>query len=626
MYKAFSFVVLLVVLLSSCQVEKVQSIKNPIGEEDKRCKRYIEFKRGFPIEEIYTVRYENGMLYLAVSHVEYIDELFRKNSDGFAVDIIQKEQYACNEPNSLNDSWAHNGTLLPPLFKKDFPKAKRNGKEVLIPYRKLPKHFDPANVEYNLVVAHKKWRCDYINYTYLKRSNWSLLPTGLYRDSIPESTGTISENLSKTAAFTLYFEHDQATYDSAALKPFYDTLNLTDFKITKIQIDAFASVEGNTARNTALLKERAQGMYEAMQAYQTERVPLIVNTQENWTDFFNDVEDTPFAQLADLSRAEIKNLLNSDKDLLKRLQPLLELHRKAHITVQLEKRYTVETDDPEMLKNYFRKRVDEKNMMEALFIQKAIFSKIKDQRLPEEFLDKLEVPESIGNLPLLNNDIIFKHKQDITGITGTLDSFLKLLELRPNSPKIQFNVIALKTRLWSISKNNSFGRDIKARIDLLKKSDLNPILVARLEMNYLILLTDYYHNARQYKRKNASLSQIYYGYRGSGLTDEELLGLAHYLVYYSRYGEAKDILRPRARKENASSDILFTYLGYALVQPDLLLKDSDFLRLIERVIVRDNARFCRLFAPLPQGGLSFQLLDNALYKSRFCDVCSNKTP
>ncbi|MCE7990354.1 MAG: hypothetical protein HEP71_00180 [Roseivirga sp.] len=626
MHKAFSSLILLAALFTSCQIEKVQRIKNPEEKENKRCKRYIEFRRNFPIEEYYSIHYMNGMLYLAVSHAEHIDELFKKGSDGFAVDIIKKEQYSCDRPNTLDDSWAYNGTLLPPLFKKDFPQERKSESGILIPYRKLPKEFDPANVEYNLVVAQKKWRCDYIRYTHLERSNWSLLPTGLYRDSIPESAGTVSEDLSKTADFTLYFEYDQSAYDSTLLKPFYDTLNLTDFKITGIRIDAFASVEGNTARNTALLKQRAQRMFEAMQTYQTEKVPLTVNTKENWTDFFEDVKSTPFAHLADLPKAEIKNLLNTDKGLLQRLEPLLELHRKANIRVQLEKRYTVETDDPEILKKYLSKRVNEKNLEEALFIQKAIFSKIKNQRLPEEFLDELEIPESIGNLPLLNNNIIFKHKQDISGITGTLDSFLKLLELRPHSPKIQFNVIALKTRLWSISKNNRYGRDIQARIDLLKSSDLNPVLVARLEMNYLILLTDYYHNARQYKRKNASLSQIYNGYRATRLTDEELMGLAHYLVYYSRYREAKDILRPRVRKESVSSDILFTYLGYALVQPDLLLKDSDFLRLMERAMVRDNTRFCQLFAPIPQGGLSFQLLENALYKSRFCDVCSNNTP
>lgn len=609
--------------LSACQIEKIQNLKRPADKELNKCKRYTEFERDFPIEEEYTVSYHNGMLYLSLSHADNIDKLFQKRTDGFAVDIIRKEQYDCNGPNSLDDSWAHNGTLLPPLFKKDFPKARRNGAGVLIPYRKLPKGFNPADVEYNLVIAHKKWKCDYISYTSLKRSNWSLLPTGLYRDSIPPNTGTISERFSKTTSFTVFFEKDQSTYDSTLLKPFYDTLNLTDYKITNIRIDAFASVEGNTARNKRLLKERAQRMFKAMQAYQTEKVELTVTTQENWTDFADDVKDTPFAQLAELPRPEVKELLNTDKALLQRLQGILELHRKAHITVGLEKRYTVETDDPEILRKYFRKRLDEKKLNEALFIQNAVFKKIQDQKLPEDFLDKLEVPESIGNLPLLNNNIIFRYEQDIKGATETLDSFLKLLELRPNSPKIQFNVIALKTRLWSVSKNIRFGRDIQARIDLLKNSTISPKLISRLEINYLILLTDFYHNDRQYKRKNASLSKILPAYESSGLTEEEVLGLAHYLVYYSRYRDAKNLLRPHVRKEAVSSDILFTYLGYTLVKADPLLRDSDFLRLLERAVVRDRDRFCKLFAPLPRGGLTFQLLDNALLKSRFCDVCSN---
>lgn len=625
MQKLSLLLLLFFAFLTSCQVEQIQHIKRPGDKEDKRCRRFIEFDRDFPIEEFYSVVWSDGMLYLVVSHKDYVDDLFQKRFDGFAVDVIRKEQYNCDGPNQLNESWAFNGTLLPPLFKKDFKKGKRNDSEIWIPYRRLPESFDPSNVEFNLLVLNQKWQCDYVSFTSLERGNWSLLPTGLYRDSIPESTGTISENFSKTHSFTLFFEQNQATFDSTLFKPFYDTLNLTDYVIQSISIDAFASIEGSTKRNTELLEERAQNIVKAMQAYQTEEVASHLTTGENWDDFFEDVTDTPFAQLADLSKKEVKQLLNSDKGLLKRLQPILELHRKAYISVKLEKRYTVDTDNPEKLKAYFKKRVKEKNMDEAIFIQNAIFRKIRDHKLPESFLGEIEIPKAIGNLPLLNNDIIFKRKQEVVGINETLNSFLELLELKPDSPKIQFNVIAIKTRLWSLTKNRTYGFDIDARLKVLEQSNLSPVLVARLRMNYHILLANYLHQARQYKRKNQILAKIYNTYRGTRLTDEERLSLAQYLIYYYRYSDAKDILRPRARQESASTDLLFQYLNIVMVKPDPKLRDAAFIRIMNTAIERDLQRYCKLFDPLPRGGLTFQLLNDPRLKERFCEVCSVRT-
>lgn len=626
MQKLSFLLLLFFTFLTSCQVEQIQRIKRPGDKENKKCRRFIEFDRDFPIEEFYSVIWHDGMLYLVVSHKDYVDDLFQKRFDGFAVDVIKKEQYDCDGPNQLNESWAFNGTLLPPLFKKDFKKGKRNGSKVWIPYRRLPESFDPSNVEFNLLVLNQKWRCDYVSFTSLEKGNWSLLPTGLYRDSIPESTGTISQNLSKTHSFTLFFEQDQAAFDSTLFKPFYDTLNLTDYIIQGISIDAFASVEGSTKRNTELLEQRAQNMVKAMQAYQTEEVASHLTTGENWDDFFDDVIDTPFAQLADLSKTEIKQLLNSDKGLLKRLQPILELHRKAYISVKLEKRYTVDTNDPKKLKAYFEKRVKEKNINEAIFIQNAIFRKIKDNKLPEDFLGEIEIPKAIGNLPLLNNDIIFKRKQEVVGITETLNSFLKLLELKPNSSKIQFNVITIKTRLWSLTKNRTYGFDIDSRLKILEQSDLPPVLVARLRMNYHILLANYLHQARQYERKNLILAKIYNTYRGTRLTDEERLSLAQYLIYYYRYNEASDILRPRARQESASTDVLFQYLNIVMVQPDPKLREAVFMRMMNTAIERDLPRYCKLFDPLPRGGLSFQLLNDPILKERYCEACSGKMP
>jgi hypothetical protein len=319
MLKHLPLLFLLSLAMLSCQVQKVQHIKNAATKYQKRCKRFVKFEKAMPREEGYWVINNDGFLYLVFSDKKYAKELFKKGSDGFAVDVIKREQYSCAGPNQLADSWAHEGTLLPPLFKKDFSNAQEKDGWYWIPYQKLPAEFDPLNIEYNLIIAQSKWLCEYRKVTSGQFTNWSLLPTGLYRDSIPETVGEEFKYLRKKVTFEIPFQKDQSQFDSAYFKPVYDSLNFTDFAVTHIKIQAFASVEGTVERNIRLQESRAQNIVNALQAYQTEQVTSEVIAEENWEEFRRQMAGTRFPELATLPKTAVKTRLAKDKGLAKTL-------------------------------------------------------------------------------------------------------------------------------------------------------------------------------------------------------------------------------------------------------------------------------------------------------------------
>jgi hypothetical protein len=243
--------------------------------------------------------------------------------------------------------------------------------------------------------------------------------------------------------------------------------------------------------------------------------------------------------------------------------------------------------------------------------------------LPEEFIDELEIPQSLHYSPVLNNRVIFKNELEVTSLEESLAEFMRLLEFMPDNNRVQYNVVAIKTKLWSQTNNKAFGADIDARLKLLEKSALDKSLVARLRMNYNILLIEYLDLAKQYRRKTSILNQIFKSYQQTNLTDEERLELAKYMVRHSRQDNARGIMETRVYEQDASQDLRYYYLSITMYSRRFLA-DPAYLKLMDETLSADPLPFCDYLRPLPQQGLSFQLLGQPELKERFCDVCPDK--
>ena len=81
----------------------------------------------------------------------------------------------------------------------------------------------------------------------------------------------------------------------------YNSLSLTDFNIRKINIKAYASVEGSLERNLKLQKQRASSIARSLQSFQKPTIAIEVSSSENWVEFLNDIEKTDFEYLKTLS-------------------------------------------------------------------------------------------------------------------------------------------------------------------------------------------------------------------------------------------------------------------------------------------------------------------------------------
>lgn len=614
-------VICLCVLFSfsiSAQEDPLRRIKNPGDKRSKKCGEFYEIVAKMPVDARTNVIVIDGNIYFVFRDEKYFKKIFNKRRDGIAIDIIDRSQFDCAVGNRLADSWAHRGELLPPIFRGQMKKRLTSwGNGVKINFGPIPEHFDQDSIECNLIVLQKRFHCSYEITSGLSYKDWGLLEMGLYRDSIPEK---IPEefDLEKRMTFTVPFEKDRAAFEIEDLRPLYDSLSLSDYDIQSIEIRAFTSVEGSTSHNKSLQHMRARSLVHSMEEFQKQKIPFSVSAIENWFAFFRDVHGTRFEYLATLKHHEIKKELFDLKD-DETLEELLSPHRVGVITLTLCKKVSI-FDDPDELVTVFAQKVLRKELEAAYYLQYNLFEQIKEEKLPDDLADRLEVPKTIEMGSLLVNDLVFRSSKDNLPDNELIKVFSELLELLPNNPMVKYNLAALKLRN---SDDYSFAKDRKFIRSLIKslRWKVEMKLYIRLLVNYNLMEARFFDQRNAYRHKNKAIRVIYQNYRVLDLTDDERLSLVGFLAGYSRFQWAEHVLTTRVYEEDVIPELLDYYFRLTFDESKHL-GDQHYRQLVERSAIKYPEMFCGLFETKEKGGYSFQLLLNERLAQIYCETCN----
>lgn len=602
------------------------NIKEPKGLFKDRCQEYSTILKNLPADVRYSVLIEDGIIFFLMPSLEHFQQIFDKNGDGIAIDILHKDQYACETESYLGNSWPHRGFLLAPLYKKEMEeKMFFDGlNNVIVEYGPLPAQFQSSEIECNVLTLQQKALCNYSIISNIEFGTWDLLDLGFYWDSVPQNKKISDiQILSKTIEFTIPFEKNQSRFLDADIKPLYDSLEINDFDIMELSILAYTSVEGSVELNKTLQTERAQSMIDALQAYQTQEIKTNILTQENWSQFAKDIAGTKFQYLKKHSQDDIRSFLSKDKELLLALEPMLARQRKGLVKLVLQKKRSVYENDPEALKSIFHESLSEPELEQAILLQHYIFERIRNETLPDEFIDQLQIPKESAFGPLFNNIVLFnweRHNYDLHQAIQALEDFQ---QLSPKSAKLKYNLAALKIQAWSEGNTPTINKEaIEKLIKSINKTDLHPSLVERLKINYYLLLTQYLTYDKKFKKKRKSVRSIYSHYKKLNLGDDEVLSLAKFMAFYSEFDIATDVLYPSTKSEDVSEDLLFYYLKLTIGNPKYTEK-ADYKNNLQKAVSLNQERYCALFLPKAQGGFTFQLKESTTLKKSYCENCPN---
>ncbi|KQC33895.1 hypothetical protein AAU57_11560 [Nonlabens sp. YIK11] len=594
------------------------------GMRGNVCGYFEQAFQNKPKETSFVIKRENSKLFFETNDEKWFKQLFKNPQDGIAVDIVSKNRYECEVdpvPSQIK------GKLLAPVFTSELKRGLKphENKRYRVEVGNIPTSMLKQDLEFNILFLNNNTLCKYYTIFNLASYPWGLLDMGIYLDSITYKNDKIVSDQEqavtryKTLQFVIPFEKNKSVYDPSDIKPLYDSLKLTDFNIKTIDIKAYASVEGSKERNMELQQERGSSIARSLQSFQSPEIETNITTSENWVEFFNDIEKTTYRDLKSQSKSQIKAALTGAT--ASALEPILANHRKAVVTLELDKIDVYKEQSIPELTTLFNASIANDELEDAVVIQNSLLEKIRVAGTPDA-IKKITVPQQIKYVDFINKNMMYDYLMDIRMTMIAYNKLKELAELDPNNPKLQYNLAVLKFVIWRNNAAPIDANQFKKQIADLKNYGINRTFINRMNINYHIVRAEREMRKRNFNEKDKSVLNILSTYNQVPLTDSDYLSLAQFLTYYAQNGEAIKLLEPRAQEITIDEDLLFYYLNLTLVDKRLT-QTSAYRTIMLNAVNLNQDRYCKLFNPSLEGGVTFQLLEDAYLKKSYCENCVN---
>ncbi len=594
-------------------------------EMDEVCQQCYTAFRQKPKEVKFSIKRERNYLFFETNNKPWFNQLFKGVNDGIAIDVVAKDYYNCDEETIDQQI---KGALLRPVYAKRLKSGlKQKGDIFRVRVGNIPAHLLDKELEYNILFLGNKRLCMYYIIYNLKAYNWDLLDMGMYLDNISYNNQGVSSKAQdafkikyKTLRFKIPFEKNKTEYPPEDIKPLYDSLNLTDFNIKTININAYSSIEGRLERNIELQEQRANSIAKALQSYQKPTIETTISSSENWVEFLNDIANTKYDNLKSLSKAQLKAKLVGAFS--KEMEPYLKNHRKAVVTLELEKKDKYKTLSETALVDLFNASITNDNLDEATVIQNSIFEKLKNKEVSPDILKTMNIPRQMKFVNVLNNNSAIKYQLNEQQIIIVRNELEALKKLEPENPRVNYNLIAIKIKIWRYNFEPVNTDQLKKEINGLKRYGVEQVLIDKMLVNYHIIKSEQFMKKQDYTNKDISVNYIYQNYKKVPLSNVDYFSLAQFLAYYANVDKAANLLSSKVNQIDVDEDLLFYYLNLTLTNSDLT-QTENYRTIMLNAVNLNKSRFCKLFDAVGKDGVTFQLMDDAFLKSTYCENCNN---
>lgn len=586
-----------------------------------KCNAFLAANPNLPELMANNIIIEGKNIYFYFHDLAFFKNNFKKRKDALAADIVVREQYSCKTGNKLYPSDVHAGILLKPLRKSRLfasNKLKKSG-EVLLKLGQMPQGLDSTNAEVNLLLIKEGCVCQSIFYNNMDGENISSLQIEAVMDTL--SFQSASDSINNNLSFTIPFKRNQSMFTEEDVKPFLDSLELNRYFIKNISIHAYSSVEGDSAKNSALQHKRSQSILQIISLYNLDNVRTNIQTSENWEGFFLSLQGSPYEkQFAGLSKPQIRAKLLSDSlDFL--LEPYLEDQRKAEVNLLVEMIRT-DTLSPQNITQKFRQAIHDKNTDLARALQGSMYRYITEEKLPADSVWNITIPFSADYSILLSNHFVLKKMwaDSVSAHEATLkNEGLALAALAPENPHIRYNKLIEDLRQWSenlhgVKEPEWLLREAKR----LYTSRIENWKVNQLILNYHIIAADYYYERKEFSKREKELRDVRKYLQSAKLSRSQTYQIARYFIFQLRVDWAKELMLPFIKKQDYDEDFLFVFLTVA-VYDTKKIPEEMYSNLMQEAATLNPTRFCRLIG-FPN--MSFQLLNNKKIKKTFCHYCN----
>lgn len=579
-------------------------------------------------------------VYLHYHNLKHIQQYFlTSDNDGFAIDIVERKQFPCDNPNLTSAVGAYQGVPLPPKYREELlvnnPMREQN--KFLAFLGVLPEGL-VDNYQLNVLSIRNHCACSNSSYLEVPVNDIPLVKI------LPvwHTTFKVNKLDYKEQVTEVQFAQGKASLNSAEIATIKSLMEQYKQNIQRVHIFATSSVEGSSDKNEQLGIDRAE--YIKALFVQAGYRPTIINyhTLERWDLFRKQIKGTPFAFLLELSNTQIQKRLNTDKVLFDKVEYLLAQQRKTQITLKIsteEKFDTIPNNASELLTE-FEKLLEAKELEAALEVQSKMVYAFVNDKLDKTALLATKIPLEKEYIPMLSNQIAVElffsdyipHSVLVPNWgdpffsvdQAFVDKLLNLISLSEVDLPLQYNLSAFAIKYMrytraSIMDAGQLYQKILGFSDAEvygKFSTWNKKEIERLKLNFHLAAADYFYQKFEYEKRGNSLKYVREHYANQELKIDEALYLAKYFNQNYRFQWAINLLKNSLETAPNHEGTYFTY-----VQTSTLLQDfnqaleAPYLEDLEKALQMNKSRWCTWM------NTNYQLMQNADFKGIYCARC-----
>ncbi len=599
--------------------------------DGKGCKACDKFKNW---EKLYNGMYvKDNYVYLEYDNLKELKTLLKRSKDGFAIDIIQRDQYQCDKANIMDNNLISKGILLKPWFSKKL--LKKNEREddsnsFLGPISKIKGKYEKAfenGYELNLLVVQSKMICKTIEQTFTDEGDQaSLTKLNVYPDtSIAGDADAWKPDVDKQfLEFRIPFEVNKFNYEYKDIKPFIDALNEPEFVVTDIFIEAHSSLEGDSSINSRLQKNRAESIVKAIQGSKlSKKTDLLkqenITTTDSWEIWQEQVKGKPqYAEWAKMTKLEVKAALRKSENLAL-FDSLLDAQRFALVKMEVTYDITGSKELPFVI-SQLKKAIEKKDANLALRIQKYGVKQVLTGKYAANEFVNMDIPKTAQFVTLEVNRIFMDTKFLKKGEMdeSLIAKFDSLYKMAPENSFAAFNKY-LMTIKFSEIENAKQVAELQKGINALYGGKITPKYVDALNLEYQFKIIARFDTVEAGQEiVNAAIEKIRKIYNIETSTWQNSLKLGYIFIKHKDYDFACKIMGPFLDDKDVGVNLVYAYISSACHNRANIFT-PDFRKAMSRAKEMDESRYCDLFG---NPNLTFQVLDHPLIKEEFCATCN----
>ncbi|MFH0893906.1 MAG: CAP domain-containing protein [Bacteroidota bacterium] len=592
------------------------------------------------------LRLYKDSLYLGVekSHFSSIKQFFKNKKDGILLEFLDFDYtYSCNLIDNTrvttreNGGCIFNGIITRPVYRDSMlyyldllkKEYSRNNDYIFVPIGKYPDKLKGKKIDINFIILQKNRLCKIIE---SQGVCGALMEPEIPQFGIKLNLDSIKYRPTQEAKrkeFKVWFEQNSINIiNPDTLYYIKKLLKKDDLFVSKIILNAYASVEGSLENNRYLYKKRAENIQKVFQSEQDSTIELTTITEENWKLFFSQLKTSKFSYLLELDTNQIKDSVNVPEN-ARALENLLSKQRYGLTTVFYKPIINEQNIDSYAL-NEFKKlcqlqKPEYTHLNRLKKLTSFLLYRCLSGKIPLDSI-KMYAPNNKKYNETKMQLLLYEIKYDTTNtiLPDTALKFLKEYSINNNKDyTAKYNYFAYFLNYKDILNTKASIPDLKEFLNILKDSKTGENTTEAFELYYHFNYLNYlYYKGWTFASVEKSLNFIKEFYKKNPPNDDLRYQLALYFISFRQLQTSLELLEPLIQEDHYIKEAFILYLKlYDQLQMAGLKSNSEDL-LIEAGEKLSTIDWCNLF--IGPCNIRFQIFNNEALKMKYCEKCNSK--